>query len=257
MALLYEKKGRIAYLTIDRPEAMNALTIEDLSMISEVSDDFSDDSDSWVMIVSGTGDQAFCTGADLKALSSVTGEATEDTPEIPTAAQCFFSAVYKPIIAAINGICLAGGMELVLGTDIRIAAEHATFGLPEVRWGFMPGKGGIVRLSHHIAWCRAMQMLLAADTITAQQAYEFGLVNEVVPLPDLMPVAEKYASKICDNGPLAVRAIKETAMRSLGVSLDEGFLMESQTARRLFASEDAREGPRAFMEKRKPQFRGQ
>jgi enoyl-CoA hydratase len=148
-------------------------------------------------------------------------------------------------------------MEMVLATDIRIAAENAVFGQVEAKWGIFTSYGGSVRLTRQLSWCHAMEILLTADQITAQDAYRMGLVNRVVPLNELMPTAEQIAQKICENGPLAVRAIKETAARTLSMPMDQALALEYFIGEKIHLSEDAKEGPRAFAEKRKPVFRGQ
>ena len=159
-------------------------------------------------------------------------------------------------IAAINGFCLAGGTELIQGTDIRIAAEHATFGLAEPKWALFPAAGSTVRLPRQIPYCRAMEILLTGDPVSAQEALQIGLINKVVKKEDLMPTAKKYAERICQNGPLAIKAIKESALRCYEVPIEYANILETYYAREIFASEDAKEGPRAFLEKRKPIFRG-
>jgi enoyl-CoA hydratase len=249
----YEKQGHVAVITINRPEAMNSLTLEMLEAIDEVSADFSADPEVWVAIITGAGEKAFCAGADLKEAipSFAGGGAVLGNPDI-TKRQ--LSDVYKPVIAAINGFCIAGGLELVLGTDLRIAAEHATFGLGEVRWGVIPAGGSHIRLPRQVPWAIAMELLLTGKPIDARRAYDVGLVNRVVPPADVMPAARELAETICRNGPLAVRTAKEIAVRSLG--LEEGFVLERAMGARVFSSEDAQEGPRAFAEKRTPNFTG-
>ena len=165
-----------------------------------------------------------------------------------------FSDVFKPIIAAVNGLCIAGGLEMLQGTDLRIAAEHATFGLGEVRWGIIPAGGSHIRLPRQIPWAVAMELLLTGQPIDAQRAYQIGLVNRVVPRGEALGAAVELAEKICKNGPLAVRTAKEIAVRSLG--LEAGFILEKSLAARVFESEDAKEGPRAFAEKRPALFTG-
>lgn len=253
MAIIYEKRDRIAYLTLNRPEVMNALDPETILELEEASQDFNNDPDSWVLILTGAGDKAFCAGADLKKLIPAM---TSGEMKMELSSKRFFSDIYKPIIAAINGFCLAGGTEMIQGTDIRIAAEHATFGLAEPRWGLIPIGGSHVRLPRQIPWCRAMEILLIGDRISAQEALQIGLINKVVPLPELMPTAKRIAERICENGPLAVRTIKEIAVRALSMPMEQGFILETLMGQRVFASEDAKEGPRAFMEKRKPVFQG-
>jgi enoyl-CoA hydratase len=248
----YEKQGHVAVLTLNRPEAMNALTLEMLAAIDEIAAAFADDADAWALVITGAGDKAFCAGADLKeAIPSFAGGAVLGNPDI-TKRQ--LSDVYKPVIAAINGFCIAGGLELVLGTDLRIAAEHATFGLGEVRWGVIPAGGSHIRLPRQVPWAIAMELLLTGKPIDANRAYDVGLVNRVVAAADVMPTALELAETICRNGPLAVRTAKEIAVRSLG--LDEGFVLERAMGARVFSSEDAQEGPRAFAEKRPPNFTG-
>ena len=248
----YEKKGRIAVMTINRPEAMNAFTAEMLRAMDAAFADFSADDDLWVAILTGAGDRAFSSGMDLKEaipmLQSGDEMGYEDHTKRP------FSDVFKPIIAAVNGHCIAGGLEFLQGTDLRIAAEHATFGLGEVRWGIIPTGGTHIRLPRQIPWAVAMELLLTGRPIDARRAYDIGLVNRVVPKDQLVDAAMELAEVICKNGPLAVRTAKEIAVRSLG--LEPGFVLEKALGARVLASEDAKEGPRAFAEKRKPNFTG-
>jgi len=249
---LYEKKERIALMTINRPEAMNAFTVEMLGAMDAAFEDFSNDPELWVAILTAAGDKAFSSGMDLKeAIPLLAGGdelGYEDHTKRP------FSDVFKPIIGAVNGHCIAGGLEFLQGTDIRIAAEHATFGLGEVRWGIIPTGGSHIRLPRQIPWAIAMELLLTGRPLDAKRAYEIGLINRVVPAQELMPTALKLAETICKNGPLAVRTAKEIAVRSLG--LESGFVLEKALGARVMASEDAKEGPRAFAEKRKPRFTG-
>jgi len=250
--LSYERKGPIAILTIDRPQARNALTTEMLTGIEDAMRAFQADPDLWVAILTAAGDETFSAGLDLKeAAPLLTGG---DSLGFDDATKRQFSDVFKPIICAVNGLCVAGGMEMLLGTDLRIAAEHATFGLGEVRVGLVPLGGTHVRLPRQIPWAIAMQLLLTGKPISARRAYEVGLVNEVVPSEALMPTALRWAEALCRNGPLAMRTAKEIAVRAL--DLEPGFVLEKALGARVLASEDAREGPAAFVEKRKPRFRG-
>lgn len=250
--MLYEKRDRIAIVTINRPEAMNAFTADMLRGMDAAFADFNADPDLWVAILAAAGEKSFCAGMDLKEAIPAMAEGDDlgygDHTKRP------FSDVFKPIIAAVNGFCIAGGLEFLQGTDLRIAAEHATFGLGEVRWGIIPTGGSHVRLPRQIPWAVAMQMLLTGKPIDARRAYDIGLVNEVVPRADLMAAAMKWAETICQNGPLAVRTAKEIAVRSL--ALESGFVLEKALGARVMNSEDAKEGPRAFAEKRKPEFKG-
>lgn len=248
----FEKRDHVAVFTIDRPDALNALTGEMLTGLEAALGEFQGDPDLWVAILTGRGNRAFCAGMDLKeALPSITGG---DEMGYTDHTKRPFSDVFKPIIAAVNGACIAGGMEFLLGTDLRIAVPEATFALAEVRWGVIPTGGSHVRLPQQIPWAVAMELLLAARTISARRAYEVGLVNEIVEPDELMPAAFELAERICRNGPLAVRTAKEIAVRALQQSTP--FVLEKALGARVLASEDAKEGPRAFAEKRPPKFQG-
>jgi enoyl-CoA hydratase len=248
----YEKRGHIAIMTINRPKAMNAFTKDMLNAMDAAFDDFDKDDNLWVAIFTGTGDRAFCAGMDLQEAIPLINAGDEMGYEDHTKRP--FSDVFKPIITAVNGFCIAGGMEFMQGTDIRIAAEHATFGLGEVRFGLIPTGGTHVRLPRQIPWAVAMELLLTGENIDAKRAYDIGLINKIVPKEDLMDEAIKLAEKICLNGPLAVRTAKEIAVRQAG--LESGFVLEKALGARVFGSHDAVEGPKAFMEKRKPDFKG-
>jgi enoyl-CoA hydratase len=248
----FEKKERVAIVTIDRPDAMNSLTRDMLAGLDEAFAEFGRDDELWVAILTGSGSKSFCAGMDLGEAIPLLTSGDELGYEDHTKRQ--FSDVFKPIIAAVNGHCIAGGLEMLQGTDLRIAADHATFGLGEVRWGLIPSGGSHIRLPRQIPWAVAMELLLTGEALDARRACEIGLVNRVVPAEELMPAALKLAQKICRNGPLAVRTAKEIAVRSL--TLESGFVLEKALGARVFASEDAKEGPRAFMEKRAARFTG-
>ena len=248
----FEKEDHVAIVTIDRPEAMNSLTAEMLLGIEEAMKAFDEDPDLWVAIFTASGQKAFSSGLDLKeAAPMLTGG---DQLGFADWTKRQFSDVYKPIICAVNGFCIAGGMEMLLGTDLRIAAEHATFGLGEVRWGLVPLGGTHIRLPRQIPWAISMQLLLTGKNIDAQRAYEVGLINEVVAADQLMPTALEWAQKLCRNGPLAMKTAKEIAVRSL--ELEKGFVLEKALGQKVLNSEDAKEGPQAFAEKRPADFKG-
>ena len=214
--------------------------------------EFDGDPDLWVAILTASGDRAFSSGLDLKeAAPMLTGG---DQLGFADWTKRQFSDVYKPVLCAVNGFCIAGGMEMLLGTDLRIAAEHATFGLGEVKWGLVPLGGTHIRLPRQIPWAMAMQLLLTGKSIDAQRAYEVGLINAVVPADQLMETALDWAQKMCRNGPLAMRTAKEIAVRSL--ELESGFVLEKALGQKVLNSEDAKEGPRAFAEKRPAEFKG-
>jgi len=265
-ALLYEKRDGVAYLTFNRPEVHNAMDPETVVRLGEAWLDFEADNETRVAIITGAGEKAFCAGADLGRLIPLYTRARQpeddwdkrvlEDREIRNVSLMRGRPIYKPIIAAVNGFCLAGGTELIQACDIRIAAEHASFGLTEVTRAIVPAGGSLARLARQIPWCKAMEILLVGDHMTAQEAHRIGLVNHVVPLPELMPTAEKVARKIAANGPLAVRKIKEAVIRTSGLPLEKAYEIENECARDVMRSEDAREGPRAFMEKRPPRYTG-
>jgi enoyl-CoA hydratase len=265
-AVIYEKKGHIARVTLNRPEVHNAMDAEVIVRLAEAWQDFAADDSLWVAIITGAGDKAFCSGADLRKLIPLMGGSRQPEDEwdgrflenrkLMNAALLRGFELYKPIIAAINGFCLAGGTELIQATDIRVAAQHATFGLTEVKRAIVPGGGSMVRLPRQIPFCRAMEILLVGDSMSAEEAHRIGLVNYVVPAGKLMETAEDFARRIAENGPLAVRKIKETVLKALGLPPDEGYALEDEAVRFIIRTEDAREGPRAFAEKRSPNYTG-
>ena len=256
MALIYEKKGNLAYITINRPEVMNAMDPETYQELSQAWIAVRDDPDVWCAIITGAGDKAFSSGADLRKTIPREEEKwhfwqTQEEQILNRGLE-----IWKPIIAAVNGYCLAGGMTLLLATDLRVAAEHAKFGLSEVKHGILPGNGGTQRAIRQLPYPIAMWLLLSGEWLTAQQAFQYGLVNKVVPQGELMTEAERMAGVICQNGPLAVRAIKELAVRSQYMPIEYGLRMEQAIGQVLRTTEDAREGPKAFAEKRRPDFTG-
>jgi enoyl-CoA hydratase len=264
--LIYEKRDGVAYVTFNRPDRHNAIDPETLVRLAEAWLDFEADDDARVAIVTGAGEKAFCAGADLGRLIPLYTRARQpedewdrrvlDEPELRRVMMMRDHPIYKPVIAAVNGFCLAGGTEMLLATDIRIASPNATFGLMEVKRAIVPGAGSMARLPRQLPFAKAMEILLVGDAISAEEAHRIGLVNYVVPAEELMPTAEKFARKIAENGPLAVRKIKEAVIRSSGVPLAEAWGIENDVAREVMRSEDAKEGPRAFMEKRPPRYTG-
>lgn len=255
MAVDYEKTGRIVVVTMNRPEAMNCLNEADLEALAEAWAEFGRDDGAWVAILTGAGHKAFSAGADLAELiPKLNSGEMPISPTIPA----FLKNVdcYKPIVAAVNGFCLAGGTEILQATDIRIAVEEATFALTEVKLGLFPVAGSTVRLPRQIPYCRAMEILLLGEPVTAVEALAMGLINRVVPREKLMETAMGVAERLCANGPLALRAIKESVLAAYDVPPRQAYYLEAFLARRVFGSRDAAEGPRAFLEKRKPVFEG-
>ena len=251
MVVDYVKEDRIAVFTINRPEAMNALNEAVILELNKAMIDFRDDPNVWVGIVTGAGDRAFSAGADIKGFKP--GPATTPEGVAPTTRA---DQIWKPFIAAINGYALGGGLELALTCDLRIAAEHSRFGLPEINVGVIPAGGGISRLPRFIPRAKATEILLMGEQIDAQEAYRIGLINKVVPLNDLMPTARQWAEKICQAGPLQVRAVKETMLRGYNIPLEEALRIERDMLNRIRSTEDYMEGARAFVEKRKPNWKG-
>ncbi len=254
MAIDYEKEGRIAIFTINRPEAMNAMSMQASQELREAMMDFRDDPEVWVGIVTGAGGKAFCGGADIKDTLPFMREHT-DRPWAFPATPMRGLDIWKPLVAAVNGMALGGGLEIVLACDIRIASETARFGVPEVTLGLIPGWGGTQRLPRMLPWCKAAELLLTGKLIDAEEAYRIGLVNRVVPPEQVMPVAKELAQVICQAGPLAVRAAKEAMVRGSSMTLEEGLRLENALNSYLFTTEDFTEGTTAFVEKRKPVYK--
>src|SRR5881227_1396739 len=249
----YEKRNRIAYVTINRPEVMNALHRPANEELSRVWDDVADDPAVWVAILTGAGERAFSAGNDLK------WTATHGMPRMPKGGFggiVFRDDIWKPLIAAVNGVALGGGLEIALACDIIVASDNARLGLPEPRVGLMAAAGGVHRLPRHLPLKLAMGMMLTGRQIPAAEAARIGLVNEVVPQPELMAAAERWAREILECSPLAVRASKQAALQGLGRPLAEAMAAQYPLVQRLFTSEDVVEGPRAFAEKRKPVWKG-
>ena len=280
MAIHYEKDGHVVTITIDRPEARNSLDVEHFGQIADAWMRYRDDDDAFVAILTGVGD-VYCVGADLKKfITIVTEQAQElaaggsmnkvsgseytmahslvavlrDGALIPGTNEEF--KLYKPVIAAINGIVAAGGMEMMWNTDLRVIAEDTFLQLAEPRRGLFPGGGSTVHSARQLSWCNAMEVLLLAERITPQRALQMGLVNAVVPRDQVMAKAREWADTICLNGPLAVRACKESAKQSTFLDLKSALDNEMSFSASVFMSDDAKEGIAAFKEKRKPEWKG-
>src|SRR3954470_16565274 len=255
---IYEKRGRIAYVTLNRPEVMNALHLEAHLELAEIWEDFRDDPEVWVAILTGAGERAFSAGNDLK----VTAARTANGGEVQGEARPPFGRITrdfdcpKPLIAAVNGVALGGGLEMALACDIIVAADHARFGLPEPRVGLFAGAGGVHRLARPIPFKAAMGPLLTGRLFGAEEAWRLGLVNEVVPAPDLMACAQRWAQEILECSPLSVQLTKEAALDGLTHSVDDALARDEDRVRRLLASADFVEGPKAFAERRKPLWTG-
>src|SRR5216684_4530568 len=252
----YEKQDHLAYITFNRPEVMNALHPPCHVEMEQIWDDFVGDKNLWVAIVTGAGEKAFSAGNDLKYTAEHRGEPLGMAKGGFAGITARFD-ITKPIIAAVNGFALGGGFEIALACDIIIAADHARFGLPEPRVGLMAAAGGVHRLPRHIPLKIAMGMMLTGRHITAQQALQYGIANEVVALKDLRSAAERWATEIMECSPLSVQASKEAALGGLGMPLEEALKKNFPGTSKLFRSKDVVEGPLAFAQKRKPQWKGE
>lgn len=257
--IVVEKRDKMTVVTINRPDVMNAMHLPVCQELDEAFNDFSQDPEAWVAIITGAGERAFCVGNDLKWQTKHGIEVFEEGLKslkggyggITLRFDCF-----KPIIAAVNGFALGGGFEIAMACDIVISAENAKFGLPEPRVGLMAKAGGVHRLPRQIPFHLAMGFMLTGRQMTAQQAHQLGIVNEVVPPADLMATAERWAREILECAPLAVKATKEASLKGLTLSVEEAVGKTFPEMVTMMKSEDYVEGPRAFSEKRKPQWKG-
>jgi len=253
MGIDYNKDGNIAIFTLNRPHVMNALDIPTLQEFHDALIDFRDDPKLWVGIITGAGEEAFCSGIDLRSTLSMNQSQDRSQPFPPTLMRGL--EIAKPLVAAINGLALGGGLELVLTCDIRIAAEHAEFGFPEVTLGLIPAWGGTQRLPRQVAWCQAAELISTGKKINAYEAYRMGIVNHVVSKDKLSLIVKEWAQMLCNAAPLAVRAAKEAMINGAKLPLNEGLELEDALETYLKSTEDFYEGIRAFNEKRKPHFK--
>ena len=254
--LLFEKKGKTAHITINRPEALNALNWKTMNELRAALESVRDDAGVGGVIITGAGDKSFVAGADIKEL------ATKDpvgAKEFSLANQEILSYIEhfpKPVIAAINGFCLGGGCELALACHMRVASENARFGQPEVNLGIMPGNGGTQRLPRLVGKGRALELILTGNMIDAEEAYRIGLVNKVAQQENLLATAEEILNAIYSKGSVAVKLCLEAVNHGMEMTLEEGVQLESNLFGLCFSTEDMKEGTQAFMEKRKPNFKG-
>ena len=249
-------EDHVALITINRPERMNALDHDHYRALSEAWIRVRDDKDIRSAIVTGAGDRAFCAGADIKSLlPQPTGMSemwlTQKDQILNRGLE-----VWKPVIAAVNGVCMGGGTCMLFATDIRIAVPKAVFSLAEVKRGLVPGNGATQRVLSQLPYAIAMEMVMTGDSIDAESAARWGLINRIVPPEKLLETAFEYAHRIGRNAPLAVQAAKELAIRARDVDLQTGLRMETVMNRLLWETEDLKEGAAAFVEKRPPRFHG-
>jgi enoyl-CoA hydratase len=238
--VLYEKKNRLVIITINRPEVMNCIDPETDKRLAEAWNEFKGDDGAFVAVITAAGDQAFCSGADLKAWPPFMTRGID---------------IFKPILAAINGICFAGGLEIALAADMRIAAEHAEFGCLERRWNVGLGDGGTQRLWRVVGLGRAMELILTGKRISTQEALAIGLVNEVVPKGKTLERCLELGEMLCQFPQGAIRTDKEAVLRGIGEPLTEGLRIEAMLFNSLIGTHDFSEGPAAFAERRKPQWK--
>ena len=252
----YEKKGSIAYVTVNRPKVLNALNTPTWTDLRAAFEDAKADASVRGVILTGAGDKAFIAGADISELAHVDAYEAEESSRFGQGVLDLIENIGKPVIAAINGFALGGGCETAMACTMRIAVEHAKFGQPEVKLGLLPGGGGTQRLPRLVGKGRALQLILTGETISAQEAYRIGLVNEVVPAANLIARAETILKQISANAPIAVKFSLEAANKGMDTSQAEGFALEASYFGICAATEDKKEGTSAFLEKRAPQFHG-
>lgn len=266
LPILFSVQDGIAWITLNRPHRLNAFSPEMIVRLADCWEEIAQRPDIRVAVVSGVGERAFSVGADLGSLVPLITRARpaadawdEQVLSNPARARTAFlrdTSVSIPIIAAVRGAAIAGGFELMLAADLRIVADDSTMGLTEVRRGLIPTGGGLTRLSRQVPRALANEILLVGDPISGARAAALGLVNQVVPSAEVVNVAETLARRIAMNGPLAVRMVKEVMAKSDGLRVEEAFAAEDDAARVIFRSQDAKEGARAFVEKRDPRFVG-
>jgi enoyl-CoA hydratase/carnithine racemase len=256
--VLYEKKGAIAYVTINRPKEMNALNLKTWENLRAAFEDARNDTAIRGVILTGAGDKAFIAGADISELATITAVEAERSSSYGQEVLNLIENLGKPVIAAVNGFSLGGGCETAMACTIRVAAEHAQFGQPEVTLGIIPGGGGTQRLPRLVGKGRALQIILSGERINAQEAYRIGLVNEVVPVAaNLIPRAEAILNQIFKNAPIAVKYSLEAVNKGLETSISDGLSLEASLFGICATTEDKKEGTQAFLQKRHANFKGE
>ncbi len=252
------RSDKTLLITLNRPEAMNSIDAQMYEQLSAAWDEFEQDESLHVAVITGAGEKAFCAGRDLvKSAADVANDWSQRRDAAARGQRLTPDGIWKPVIAAINGHCLAAGLALALGCDLRVASPNATFGTMAAKRGIVAGGGQTQRLARYIPFGKAMEMLLFAERIDAAEAYRVDLVNRVVPQAELLDFALGWASALCENGPLAIRAMKQAAYEGgFNSSFAEGMRLEARLYAEVMQSEDAREGPRAFAEKRPAVFKG-
>jgi len=257
-SLILKNESPVWTLTINRPSALNALNSQVLGELSQVLDIVSESqfSDCRGLIITGSGEKAFVAGADIKELADLDANAGKKFAELGQKLFRRFEDIRVPVIAAVNGFCLGGGLELALACDFIFASENARLGLPEVTLGLIPGFGGTVRLARRVGMAKAKEMIFSGDFVGSAEALQIGLVNKVFPLAELMPATLKVANTMASRGSVAVWKAKQSILAAYDQSLDEAMRTEASQFSQLFSTHDFKEGTQAFVEKRKPEFKG-
>jgi len=254
--VLYETKGPIAYVTVNRPEVLNALDSDTWGDLERAFEEALEDPAVRGVILTGAGEKAFIAGADISELAEITAVEAQKSSHFGQSVLDLIENLGKPVIAAVNGFALGGGCETAMACTIRVASEKAKFGQPEVTLGLVPGGGGTQRLPRLVGKGRALQLILSGEIISAQEAYRIGLVNEVVPPAELIPRAEAILHRILANAPIAIRLSIEAVNKGVETSQDEGLALEASFFGLCAGTEDKKEGTSAFLAKRAPQFQG-
>lgn len=254
--VLFERKGRVGYVTINRPKALNALNATTIDAIQHIFSQIREDPEVAAVIVTGAGDRSFVAGADINELAVLNPVEGKNLTTKGQRVFRFIELLGKPVVAAVNGFALGGGLELAMACHIRVASEKARFGQPEINLGLIPGYGGTQRLPRMISKGQAIEMILTGEAIDAGEAYRIGLVNRVVPPDQLIPAAEQVVQTILSKGPIGVQFALEAIISGLEMGLDEGMEMESHLFGLICSTEDKKEGTQAFLEKRPAKFKG-
>jgi enoyl-CoA hydratase len=254
--IVYEKKNSITYVTVNRPKVLNALNMATMGELRAAFQDASDDAAVRVVLMTGSGEKAFIAGADISELQKLSPVEAKEYTHRGQSVLDLIENLGKPVIACINGFALGGGCEIAMACTMRLASENAKLGQPEVKLGVIPGYGGTQRLPRLVGKAMAMQLNLTGEIISAQEAHRIGLVNEVVPVAELIPRAEAIAAKIIANAPLAIRYCMEAVNKGLEMTLAEGLFLEATLFAVTCATEDKKEGTTAFLEKRAAKFQG-
>jgi enoyl-CoA hydratase len=254
--LLFEIEDSIAVITINRPEKLNALNTATFLELNDVLLKIQQNGSIRGVLIKGSGDKAFVAGADIEEIQDLSLEKGVEFSKLGQGVFSLIENLGKPVIALIDGYALGGGCELTMACHLRFASDRSKFGQPEVNLGLIPGYGGTQRLPRLIGRSLALEYLLTADIVSAQRAYEIGLVNKVVPSEELLDTGKKTLKQILSKGPVAVKYILETVHRGLNCTLEEGLTIEADHFGMACATEDMKEGARAFLEKRKPDFKG-